>query len=259
MGSVDDPVFDFYERLAPDYHLLFSDWKASVLRQGQTLDALIRAEVGPGPSSILDCTCGIGTQAIGLAACGHAVHATDLSPGAIERARREAESFGVALACTVADVRRLADHVPGTFGVAISCDNALAHFSTDDDLLLVTRNVAAKLRVDGLFLASIRDYDLMVVDKPRLINPRLLDDRDGKRVVFQVWDWDPDGRGYRFEQFIIRQVGDRWVTTQLSGRNRALLRDELTVVLGRAGFSAIRWRMPEESGYYQPIVTARKR
>jgi hypothetical protein len=30
-------------------------------------------------------------------------------------------------------------------------------------------------------------------------------------------------------------------------------------VLGRAGFSAIRWQMPEESGYYQPIVTARKR
>jgi hypothetical protein len=65
MGSVDDPVFDFYERLAPDYHLLFSDWKASVLRQGQTLDALIRAEVGPGPSSILDCTCGIGTRRSG--------------------------------------------------------------------------------------------------------------------------------------------------------------------------------------------------
>jgi len=66
------------------------------------------------------------------------------------------------------------------------------------------------------------------------------------------------GRGHATGRRI-RQVGDRWLTTHLSGRHRALLRDELTAVLGRGGFSAIRWRMPEDSGYYQPVVTARKR
>src|SRR3712207_9386386 len=90
-----DPVIQFYDRLASDYHLIFADWKQAVLRQGQILDALIRAEVSQPVQSVLDCSCGIGTQAIGLALRAYRVHATDLSPAAVERARREATSFGV--------------------------------------------------------------------------------------------------------------------------------------------------------------------
>jgi methylase of polypeptide subunit release factors len=51
----------------------------------------------PSASTVLDCACGLGTQAIGLARRGCTVHATDLSPAAIARAARDAESFGAAL------------------------------------------------------------------------------------------------------------------------------------------------------------------
>src|SRR5690606_33844783 len=55
---------DFYQQLAGDYHLIFADWEASVVRQGAVLDGLIRAFL-PGPSlDLLDCSCGIGTQAL---------------------------------------------------------------------------------------------------------------------------------------------------------------------------------------------------
>ncbi len=254
---MDPSVLEFYESLAPDYHLFFPDWKASVRQQGKVLDALIREESGGGAVAILDCTCGIGPQAIGLAACGHQVHATDASPGAVERARREASSMGVSLTCAVADLSRLADQVAGAYDVVISCDNALPHFATDEDLLVVARAIRAKLRPAGLFIASIRDYDRLVAERPRLVNPRLHDTAEGKRVVYQVWDWDADGRGYRFHQFIVRERDGEWSTTHLSGRYRALLRRELGEVLAHAGFAAIRWRMPEETGYYQPLVTAR--
>lgn len=254
---MDPSVLDFYERLVPDYHLFFPDWRASVLHQGKLLDALIVSELGAARASILDCACGIGTQAIGLAARGHRVHATDLSPRAIERTEREAKAAGAVLTCAVADLARLESHVAGTFDVVICCDNALPHFATDDDLLAVARNIRAKVRPDGLFLASIRDYDRLVTERPRLVNPRLYDTAEGKRVVYQVWDWDADGRGYRFHQFIVRERGGEWSTTHLSGRYRALLRRELSEMLARAGFVAIRWRMPEETGYYQPLATAR--
>jgi SAM-dependent methyltransferase len=94
-----------YDGIAAEYHLMFTDWRAEVVRQGEVLDRLIRRQVGLAAHTVLDCACGIGTQAIGLAMRGYAVHATDLSPAAVARAAREAESFGVSLTCGVADFR----------------------------------------------------------------------------------------------------------------------------------------------------------
>ena len=79
-------VAHFYDELADDYHLIYADWEASIRRQGDALDALI----GQDRAVVLDCSCGIGTQAIGLALRGHRVTGTDLSPRAAARAAREA-------------------------------------------------------------------------------------------------------------------------------------------------------------------------
>ena len=77
----------FYDELSGFYHLIFADWQASIERQARALDSIIRSEGGPEPHTILDCSCGIGTQSIGLAARGYEVAASDLSPAAVERAR----------------------------------------------------------------------------------------------------------------------------------------------------------------------------
>ncbi|MFJ3923592.1 hypothetical protein [Streptomyces sp. NPDC090022] len=61
----------FYDRLSARYHLMYADWDASTARQSRALDALLTAALGPGPHTVLDNACGIGTQALGLAAHGH--------------------------------------------------------------------------------------------------------------------------------------------------------------------------------------------
>jgi ubiquinone/menaquinone biosynthesis C-methylase UbiE len=99
-----DGVQSFYDSLAADYSLLFADWRASVQRHGDVLAALIR-QYNADAHAVLDATCGIGTQAIGLA-LRLDVTASDLSPAAVEGARREAESFGAAIRFGVADLRR---------------------------------------------------------------------------------------------------------------------------------------------------------
>ena len=81
---------EFYDRLADEYHLIVGNWDEAVKWQGEVLDTLLRSVTGRGSLSILDCSCGIGTQAIGLALLGHRLTATDLSPRSIERAREEA-------------------------------------------------------------------------------------------------------------------------------------------------------------------------
>src|SRR5215203_1928538 len=151
-----DSVRAFYDELAESYHFIFADWQGSMRRQATALDRLIDAQLGSGPHTILDCACGIGTQAIGLALLGHTVHATDVSPNAVARAEREAATRSASLSFGVADMREIASQVDGEFGVVLACDNALPHLLEDEDLCLAVENMFAKLRPGVLLLASLR-------------------------------------------------------------------------------------------------------
>ena len=80
----------FYNHLAASYDKLFQDWYATIREQALLLDKLFR-EAGFDPSAkVLDCACGIGTQAIGLAALGYNVTGSDISEGELAEARKRA-------------------------------------------------------------------------------------------------------------------------------------------------------------------------
>ena len=244
----------FYDDLADDYTALHADWPTSVRWQGEALDKLIRSELGDARQAVLDCSCGIGTQAIGLALRGHDVLATDLSPASIVRARHEAASMGAALTFGVADFTRLAEQVDGTFACVLSCDNSVAHLHSDEDLARFAAGVAAKLQPGGLALVSLRDYAALRAERaaghPVRYSPGT--------ISFQIWEWDDEGRSYELAQFTLRGQGESWKTTCRRTRLRALLRDELCDAIAAAGLNDVRWRSPDETGYYQPIVTARR-
>ncbi len=252
-------VLSFYEQLADDYHLIFKDWQASIRLQGEILHNLIHTLQPQAPNlTLYDCSCGIGTQAIGLARQGYTVHATDLSPLSVERAQKEASAFGVTMTVGVADFRSLADDVEGEFDVVISCDNALPHLLTDDDLALAAKNLYAKVKSGGLLLIGIRDYDGMLETRPPTTPPVVYDNDDGsRRIRFQVWDWQGDSAIYTLNQFIISGK-DTWTTHHYQTEYRAWQRAEITPFLTQAGFEDVQWHLPETSGYYQPIVTAHK-
>lgn len=77
-------------------------------------------------------------------------------------------------------------------------------------------------------------------------------------MTFQIWDWSADGERYQLHQFILRRDGGSWRTDHFTTPYRALRRVELERVLQAADLRDIRWYEPEESGYFQPLVTARK-
>jgi SAM-dependent methyltransferase len=274
-----ESVLSFYDGLADEYHLMFADWRHSVHWQGEALDALIRRLAGPQASTVLDCACGIGTQAIGLARRGYQVTATDLSAAALARAIREAESFGLSLSGTVADFRVLEHAVDTRFDLVICLDNAISHLQEDADLVQATRSMRGRLNRGGLLLISIRDYDALLAPKPDRVEPglpgvqvtqdaagesrpsgtmpRVFPEPGGRRIAFQVWNWDAEGRSYAVEQFFVREAEGTFHVSHHVSRFRALRRAELTTALEAAGFEEIRWHMSEDSGFYQPVVSAR--
>jgi glycine/sarcosine N-methyltransferase len=252
-------VTDFYDRLSLLYHHNMGwDWDAAVREEGAQLNRFVAEGIGrPAPYTVLDCSCGIGTQAIGLALQGHDVHATDLSSVSIDCAREEAANFGVDMTFGVADFRELGAAVSDTFDIVLSCDNSIAHCLTNNDLSAALTSMKSRLNSGGLLLLSVRDYEPLVVDRPRFNNQHVQDRPDGRRIVFQLWDWDDDGRRYAVHQFLIRGENGAYEIKHFETKLRALLRDELIAAVRNAGYEKIRWHKPEDSGYYQPIITAR--
>lgn len=249
----------FYDELADDYHLVYADWQRSVRWQGDGVDRLIRTQLGDRRATILDCSCGIGTQAIGLALHGHRVHATDISARAVERARREASVFDVDLTFGVADMREVADAVPGTFDVVLSCDNSVPHLLDDADILAALGSMRQKLSPDGLLIIGIRDYDALVAERPRFTPPRLTGTPEQRAIIVQLWDWANDDTSYDLTLFITRETDNGWQTTARATRYRALRRDDLARLLTEAGYAEIYWHEPDAIPHHQPIVTARAR
>jgi glycine/sarcosine N-methyltransferase len=245
----------FYDELASDYHLIFADWDAAIAWEAGIIAGLLR-ELGLTDGAVLDASCGIGTQAIGLAQAGFAVTATDISPASVERCAREASARGLAIATGVADMRDLAVGEAGGFDAAVSFDNALPHLLADADLAAACVSLRRVLRRGGVLLASIRDYDEILRERPSGDPPRRLVTGDGERIVFQVWDWLSDDR-YDLRHFIMTRGTAGWSVSERTTTYRALTRAALADALRRAGFEEVAWRMPADTGFYQPIVTAR--
>jgi len=244
----------FYDDLAEHFHLIFKDWQASIDWQAGILGPLIEREF-PGPGRILDCCCGIGTQALGLAKRGHSVSASDASAKAVDRARREAAQRGLSIDCHVADVR---EGLPGPpVDVVLAADNALPHLLTDADLERAAASIHCRLGPGGIFVATVRDYDQLVTERPAMQPPAFFSDAAGRRFHHQVWDWTSE-RSYTLHLYLTWESAGVWQTRHHVCTYRALLRAELDAVLTAVGFQEVRWLMPAESGYYQPLVIARK-
>ncbi|MDP4145314.1 MAG: class I SAM-dependent methyltransferase [Bacillota bacterium] len=252
-------VSDFYNNLASEYKSIFKDWDYSVKWQADCIDNIIMPQIYTqrNHTEILDCSCGIGTQAIGLALLGYKVHASDLSIKEIERAKLEAARLGAELSFSTADFRTLNKQIEGTFHVVISFDNSLTHLLKPEELQVTFNNINEKLVDNGLFVASIRDYDKFLEERPKILPPYVHDDQEGRRIVVQVWDWNDDDI-YKVNQYITKQADQECSTICNSTFYRAITREEISEKLSTAGFYNIHWMMPEETGFYQPIVTARK-
>jgi glycine/sarcosine N-methyltransferase len=247
---------DFYDQLAADYHLVYWDWEAAIERQADALDRLIRSAC-PDAKDILDCSCGIGTQAIGLARLGYRVHGTDVSERSLDRARTEAERLGATVSFGVCDFRDLSS-VDGLFDVVISCDNSIPHMLTDDDLNRVLTAMYAKLRRGGLIVVSIRNYDKAMIERQPTGLP-VIHAGPPRRVVVRLHDWDaPDSPLYTVRFLVLTEGQSGWTVEQYSTRYRALKRSMLKQAAERAGFVRIAWHTAEEVPFHQPVMTAKK-
>jgi SAM-dependent methyltransferase len=243
-----------YDSMADSYHLIFDDWQETIDRQSVILSRLLRNPSEAGP--ILDCACGIGTQALGLANAGFLVEGSDLSAAEVKRAKAEAAIRNLQIDFRVDDMRTLATSPIGKFGAVLAFDNAMPHLDSDEEIHSALTAMRSRLRPGGKLLISLRDYAPLMTERPAMMPPRFYGADGERRIVHQVWDWQ-DERRYIVHIFISTEAPvERWVTRHFVGRYRAITPEEVAHHANQVGFGQIEVLGPSVTGYYQPIVSA---
>lgn len=245
----------FYDDIAAYYDKLFLDWGETTREQAVILDNIFTANGFDRSVKVLDCACGIGTQSVGLAAIGYDVTGSDISDAELAEARKRAAQHNVDIRFDHADFCALSDTFERKFDIVMAMDNALPHMLTSNDLEAAVRSIINQTEDGGLVVASIRDYDALLQTKPPYSPPYIHETEQGRRVSFQTWKWLGDN--YRLTQYIIDD-GDDLSVSRFECEYRATRRQELTDLLSANGCHNVEWLFPEQTGFYQPIVIAKK-
>lgn len=247
---------ELYEEIASLYHLVYDNWDEAINRQASQLDAVFQRFLDRRPLAILDVSCGIGTQTLGLAALGHHVTASDISPASVERAKREAKQRSLSIDFEIGDMRSCGSLHASEFDVVLSADNSVPHLLRDDQILEAFRNFHQCLRPGGLALVSVRDYR---AEKDRS-SPQLLP--YGFRMhglaryfVVQTRDWAGDF--YDVTMYFIRESRENQAPTVVAGSSRyyAVTTDRLESLFREAGFENVQ-RLDQV--FFQPMVLAKR-
>ena len=244
----------FYNDLAPLYHLIYSDWEKSIKRQGEMLDSVIR-EMWEGASDILDVSCGIGTQTLGLSSLGYNVTASDLSPGEVDRAKKEATERNLSVTFSVADMRCSFEHHQRQFDVVISCDNSVPHLLSDEDIFTAFQQFYDSIRPGGGCIISVRDYEKEDFTKQQ-VKPYGIREVDGIRwLIWQVWDPHPPTYDVTF-YFVEDRGGSECRTNIMRSKYYAVSIPLLMEMMEDASFDDVH-RMDDR--FFQPIIVGTKR
>ena len=244
-----DTIADVYEYLVPDA-LLSPRGSAEAFAQ----------YVEPG-ARVLDCACGTGTLAVGLALRGHDVAATDASAAMVARTRRLAAANGAALDVSVCPW----DELPGcgwqeAFDVVLCVGNSLPHAVGRAGRRAALHAMAGCLRPGGRLVVTSRAWEQVRAAGSRLQVAERLVERGGRRgLPIYAWTiperWDEP---HRFEVAVAFAGRDGAVQTH---RERfafwPFTEDELRADLRDAGLEPQAAAVPaDKAGRY--LVTARR-
>lgn len=242
-------ITDFYSDLTPFYHLIYPDWEKSTARQASELDVIIKQNWGGDVSAILDVTCGIGTQSLGLAALGYKVTGSDLSSREIERAKREAAARGLNISFSTADMRSVFTHHGCRFDVVISCDNAVPHLLSDDDILSALCQFYKCLHPGGGCIITTRDYDAEDLSGRVMKLFGVREENGIDYLIFQKWDCR--GELYDLSMYFIEDNGTPDCKTRvMRSKYYAVGTQKLIRLMTAAGFQNVA-RL--DGMFFQPV------
>lgn len=178
-----------YDTLAAAYEFTVPD---SMLSPAGSVAAFVSVtgDLPPG-ATVLDCACGIGVLAVGLAEAGCEVCATDVSPSMVARTQALAADRGTAIDARVCSWEQLGDQGwHGRFDAVFCVGNAFTHARGQDGRRTALLAMAGVLRRDGMLVLTSRNWERRRDQPPGLSVGEKVIERAGRRGLV-VYDWLP--------------------------------------------------------------------
>ena len=231
-----------YGSLASVYEWLVPDAKASPAGNAQGFE-MVTAGLEPG-AQILDCACGIGLLAVGLAEAGFRVTACDASPAMVERTQALAHAYGVEVSTRVCRWDQLPDQGwQDRFDAVFCVGNSLAHAVGRSGRSAALDGMAFVLATGGVLALTSRNWEQIRSAGSRLdVWDRLVERAGRKAVVAYAWQVPPSWDTEHHLQISVAALedGDQLqVTTELLPmwpfRHDELLADVAAAGLSLAG------------------------
>lgn len=183
-----------YDTIAAVYEFLVPD--ALLTPQGSAGAFAVHVDPLPPAARVLDCACGTGTLAVGLALRGHEVVATDASAAMVARTNALAAAHGVAVEVSVCRWEELPARGWGASFDAVFCvGNSLPHAAGGDARRAALRAMAGALAPGGRLVVTSRTWERVRAAGTRLQIAGRLVERDGRRgLPVHAWTipagWD---------------------------------------------------------------------
>lgn len=199
-----------------------------------------------GSLTVLDAACGTGMHAVELARRGYTVAGADISPGMIERARENAAQAGVAVDFYTAGFGQLHDSLLVTagklpFSALLCLGNSLPHVADRDALQAALDDFGACLRQGGVLLIQQRNFDQLMSNRERWMEPQAHREGDREWLFIRFYDYRPDGSIDFNILNLMRERQDNWRQQVLTTTLYPVMQADLTESLASAGFSRVDW------------------
>jgi SAM-dependent methyltransferase len=177
-----------YGALAEVYEWLISDAKLTPAAFAAAFDDLVTPL--PSNARVLDCSCGTGQLAVGLAGLGVEVVATDASAAMVRRTGELADELGASLQTARASWDELSDHFDdSTFDMVFCVGNSLHHAEGARGRLAALESMSRLLRRGGRLVLTSRTWELVRAGGSRLDIREQLVRRNGRDAVV-IYRWD---------------------------------------------------------------------
>lgn len=190
---------DVYEWLIPDAVLTPA---GAVGAFGDLVKSL------PPNARVLDCACGTGQLAVGLAALGLDVVAADASGGMVRRTDELADEVGVSLRTLHASWEELPDHLDAsTFDLVFCVGNSLGHAEGAAGRSAALAAMSRLLSPGGRLALTSRTWELVRSSGSRLETRDRLIRRNGRdAVVTYYWQIEQRWEQEHYLEIAVAQV-----------------------------------------------------
>ncbi|MFH1743794.1 MAG: class I SAM-dependent methyltransferase [bacterium] len=177
----------FYDKLADRYDALIN-WRNRVKREKPFFDHLLRERLA---TTILDCGCGTGEQAIFWADEAYRVMAIDPSPRMIDIAKTKAAEQDIEVDFRVLAMEDLDGKIHGTFDLAACLGNTLVHILDDSSLRRTAEALRSVVKPGGLLTLHLLNYTRILNFNDRFFPSRHGELGNEEYVFVRFYDFGP--------------------------------------------------------------------